>query len=459
MARLTDLRLMLSSLRLRLAVGSVIAIALALLVLWLSTGYLFIDYVEQQYRTEMTRIADAIAARLKVRENRLELVSWPSDPSFASPSGGRYWQVMTPDGRVFRSRSLWDVEVPADLPVIPPLGFARTDGPDGKALLFLQSSMEVSEDGRTYPVTILSGFPEEELLLALDQHRDRSQLVMAVAAILLFGSALLQTGVGLSPLSRLRDQVARVRGGTVQHLNENVPSEVRPLVKEINLLLAEREAALEKARARASDLAHGLKTPLTVLSQLVPNLPASDRRTAFEQIDLIRQRADRQLQAARLGVEQMQTTDADQLIRKLVGVLDPVAQSRNISWSVTVEEALTVEADPADLAEAIGNLLDNAVKWAKAEIAVKAAGRDGCAIITIADDGPGVDPANREKVLRRGEHLGSEQAGSGLGLAICSDIVTAYGGSIGLSKASLGGLAVTLELPRQGGRRIPPHPV
>ncbi|MDQ0455470.1 sensor histidine kinase [Rhizobium paknamense] len=450
---------MLSSLRLRLAAGSVVAIALALLVLWLATGFLFIDYVEQQYKTEMSRIADALAARLKVRDGKLELVSSPTDASFITPTSGRYWQINTADGRIFRSRSLWDVEIPDHVPAIRPVGFGRIEGPDGKGIIVQRTPMEVADQGKTYSVVIHTGFPEDELIAALEKHRNRSQVVMLAAAVLLLGSALFQTSVGLRPLSRLRDQVALVRGGNLSHLDEAVPSEVKPLVNEINLLLAEREAALEKARARASDLAHGLKTPLTVLSQLVPNLPASDRRTAFEQIDLIRQRADRQLQAARLGVEQMQTTDAEKLIRKLVGVLDPVAQSRGLTWAVTVDPDLKVEADAADLAEAIGNLLDNAVKWAAGEISVEATTREGMVAITISDDGPGVKNADRERVLRRGEHLGAEQAGSGLGLAISSDIVTAYGGTLILSEAAAGGLAVTMEIPERGGRRIPPHPV
>ncbi|MBB4955029.1 signal transduction histidine kinase [Agrobacterium vitis] len=451
---------MFKSLRLRLAIASVLAVGISLLLLWLAVGFLFIDYVGQQYRSELSAITDTITARLQVEDGQLQIPSPPSDPRFASPGGGRYWQVQTPDGRVMRSRSLWDVEIPRDGVVFdPPFGFGRVEGPGGEALLVQRSELEISDLGVNYPFVIYVGLPAAELTAPLDEHRDRSRLVMLMGACLLLPAALLQAFVVLRPFQRLRMQVNEVRLGKLRQLDGTVPGEVMPLVDEINLLLSERETAIEKARARASDLAHGLKTPLTVLTQLVEYLPPGHRDEAFAQIDLVRQRADRQLQAARLGVEQMLATDLESLIGKLVKVLDPVARSRGILWQVEIEPGLSVEADAADLAEALGNILDNAVKWAACAIRVEARNRDGRVLISVADDGPGVRPQDRELVLRRGEFLDSEQGGSGLGLAICTDIMAAYDGRITLDECDLGGLQVRLEFPQKGGRRMPPHPV
>ncbi|HBF32808.1 HAMP domain-containing sensor histidine kinase [Rhizobium sp.] len=451
---------MFKSLRFRLAIASVLAIGCALLLLWIAVGFLFINYVGEQYHAELSAITDTVTARLLVVDGELQIPSPPSDPRFASPSGGRYWQIRTREGRVFRSRSLWDVELPKDGIEIDPLfGFGRAEGPGGEMILVQHSTLEISDRGVNYPFEIYVGFPAAELTVPLDEHRNRSQLVMLMGACLLLPAALLQAYVVLRPFKRLREQVAKVRTGQIRLLDDGVPAEVTPLVEEINLLLFERENALEKARARASDLAHGLKTPLTVLAQLVEHLPSAHRDEAFAQIDLVRQRADRQLQAARLGVEQMLATDLGSLIGKLVKVLDPVARSRGVVWQVEVQPALTAEVDAADLAEALGNILDNAVKWASTTIRVRAISALESVVMTVGDDGPGVQKQDRQQVLRRGEYFEGEQGGSGLGLAICADIMVAYGGSISLDDCDLGGLQVRLEFPLEGGRRVPPHPV
>lgn len=451
---------MFKSLRLRLAIASVLAIGVSLLLLWAAVGFIFINYLGQQYRAEMGAFTDTIATKLVVVDGHLEMPSPPTDPRFLSPGGGRYWQVQTGDGRTLRSRSLWDVEIPkAGVPPEPPFGFGRVEGPGGEPILVQRSALEISDRGVSYPFVIDVGFPAGELIDPLIEHQSRARLVMLMGAGLLLLAALLQAYVVLRPFKRLREQVADVRTGRLRQLAGTVPSEVMPLVEEINLLLFERETALEKARARASDLAHGLKTPLTVLAQLVEHLPAAQKNEAFQQIDLVRQRADRQLQAARLGVEQMLATDLESLIGKLIKVLDPVARARGLVWDADVQPGLAAEVDAADLAEALGNILDNAVKWASTTIRIKAISSLDSVVITVEDDGPGVRAEDREHVLRRGEYLDSEQGGSGLGLAICADIMLAYGGSIRLEDCDLGGLLVRLEFPAEGGRRVPPHPV
>ncbi len=231
------------------------------------------------------------------------------------------------------------------------------------------------------------------------------------------------------------------------------PSEVLPLTTELNLLLQERATAVERARARASDLAHGLKTPLTVLSHLADHLPEKEKGIALEQVDLIRQRADRQLQAARMGVEQMATTSVATLAGKLVNVLRPVTAARGIKWVTRIDRAMVIGIDPADLAEALGNLLDNAAKWAASQIGITAGTGDGEAWVRVEDDGPGIAEDAYDEVLRRGGSLGSQESGSGLGLAIAVDIAEAYGGRVTLGRSALGGLEVTLHLPLKDLRR------
>ncbi len=442
------------SLRFRLAAGALVSICLALWLAWFVLGHLFEDYVADQYAAEMTAVSDALAARLTVQQGGLSLASEPSDPRFQIPAGGLYWQISPADGqRPLRSRSLWDQELSKDV-FSQDLycGFFQTEGPGGGVLLVSVKQMSIGEGEARKSFTIYAAFSKEDMEDALATYHWPLVLMLIAIGTLLFLAALVQTLVGFSPLLRLRRDVADIRAGRLSSLGPGGPSEVTPLVNEINLLLSERETAVERARARASDLAHGLKTPLTVLSHLVEDLPDDRRETALQQIELVRQRADRQLQAARMGVEQMTTTSLLGLSGKLVSVLSPVMKDRGIGFDLDIDPSLTVQADPADAAEAIGNILDNAVRFAQRRIELSASRDDtGMILLRIADDGPGVRPERYAAMLKRGvsgdQEDGKDGAGTGLGLAISGDIATAYGGELSLARSRMGGLEAVLRLP------------
>ncbi len=445
---------MIRSLRFRLAIGALISIGVALWLAWFVLGHLFEDYVADQYSAEMTAVSDALGARLTIQQNGLSLASEPSDARFQIPAGGLYWQISPANGKPpLRSRSLWDQELSRQL-FSPDLycGFYQTEGPDGGPILITVREMSIGEGDALQRFTLYTAFSKNDMEEALaTYHRPLVMMLIAIGA-LLFLAALLQSLVGLRPLSRLRQDVADIRAGRLPSIGAQGPSEVTPLVNEINLLLSERENAVERARARASDLAHGLKTPLTVLSHLVEDLPGARRETALQQIELVRQRADRQLQAARMGVEQMATTSLLGISGKLVSVLSPVTENRGIDWELDIDPALTVQADPADAAEAIGNILDNAVRFARRRIALTASrGDGGMVFLHIADDGPGVTPERYASMLKRGVRGQQEEdndgAGTGLGLAISGDIANAYGGKLSLSRSHMGGLEAVLCLP------------
>lgn len=439
---------MIHSLHFRLATGALVAIALVLI----ATGYflssVFTDYVVQRYQGEMGAIVDQLSSRVEVEQGALVLKSEPGDPRFALPASGRYWQINPLGGEVRRSASLWDTTLSPSEDV-DTYGFRHDEGPDGEPVLVLLRPLSIKDGDRQYPFQVLAAFPVAEFDLGLQDYHSALKRMLLLTAIVLTAAAYLQGAVGLKPLVRLRESVTRVRRGELMRIAGTGPSEVRPLVAELNLLLSEREHAVERARARASDLAHGLKTPLTVLLQLCDRLPETERKLAYQQVELVRQRADRQLQAARLGVEQMVSTQLASLVGKLVLVLGPVTRSRGIDWIIEVPRALVVQADAADIAECLGNILDNATKWSKTRIAVRAR-LDGSWIeVSVLDDGPGVDPSDYPRIVARGGQAAeadSEQ-GSGLGLAISHDIATAYGGSLAFDRSPLGGLQVLLRLP------------
>lgn len=454
---------MISSLRVRLALGALVAITLSLVATGFILGGAFTNYVVERYRNEMGGIIDQLSAHVELKDHALVLTADLPDPRFALPASGRYWEVIPNKGEVRRSASLWDTVLDPE-PYPDGFGFSRAEGPDGEPVLVLERTLAIKDAGEHYPFRVMAAFPESEFASGLADYHSTQRWMLALSAVVLTGAAVLQGAIGLQPLVRMRRHVSLVRQGQMQRLEEEGPSELRPLVAELNLLLSERETAVERARQRASDLAHGLKTPLTVLSQLADHLPPSERALALQQVDLVRQRADRQLQAARLGVEQMVSTNLASLAGKLILVLKPVTQARGIVWHLGIRAGLAVEADPADIAECLGNVFDNASKWARSEIAVEAEERaDGRIEIRILDDGPGVAEEYFARILKRGGQAVSDERqdgfseGSGLGLAISADIVQAYGGSITLSRARLGGLQVSLLFP--AAPSIRPEPV
>ena len=434
------------SLRLRLLVGAVRAIAFILLLVASGLSRIFSNYVADRYRADMSAIIDQLAAGVEFEAGKGRMTDEPGDPRFELPGSGLYWQVVGEGGLIFRSRSLWDIEIAADTLLAGPYGFRQGQGPDGAPLLVQLRDLILETPEGNKPLTLLAGFDRKVMDDAISEYHGAMTIMLVLTAAVLLAAAFLQVGIGLAPLARLQSGLALVRSGGTDQLPDAGPTELRPLVGEMNGLLRERETAIERARARASDLAHGLKTPLTVLLQLADNLPERERGMIRQQVDLIRQRADRQLQSARLGVEQMAQTGLASLTGKLVSVLAPVTAARGVTWKIGIDESLTADMDPADLAEALGNVLDNATRYARAVISVSAE-RDGNFIrLDVEDDGPGVDDEDLAAIARRGVHL-AEDEGTGLGLAISTDVLAAYGGRIVFSRSELGGLMVGLFLP------------
>lgn len=445
---------MIRSLRFRLALGAIVAIGLSLAIVWVTLSRVFTEYVVKQYLVEMTVLSDSLAASAKISEGKVVLTAAPSDPRLSLPAGGRYWALEENDVIVERSRSLWDTTVSEDSMTPSDYGpFLEATGPDGQAMLLLSQDSVLGDGPEARSFCIYTAFPKAELEGALTGFHNELLRMLLVTAGLLTVAAMAQSVVGLAPLDRLRQKVTDIRSGLLARMTDEGPAEVRPLVHEIDLLLQEREEAIERARSRASDLAHGLKTPLTVISQLAASMEPGPAEMTLRQVDLIRQRADRQLQAARLGVERMLSTDVGELAGKLIQVLKPARDDATLDWKLEITGDVRVEADPADLAEAIGNVLDNASKWARSEIAVKIERQGGEVAVTIADDGPGIPLRDHATALQRGMHSGNANGGSGLGLAITADIAEAYGATLSLGEATSGGLAVALRLPVKTARR------
>ncbi|MEZ5319021.1 MAG: HAMP domain-containing sensor histidine kinase [Vicinamibacterales bacterium] len=287
-----------------------------------------------------------------------------------------------------------------------------------------------------------------------------NHLFIAHSAVLAWFAGLLlvigfaQVRRGLVPFQLLRDRLADVRDGRARHLEGGYPAEVQPLVSDLNALLDQREQDVRRAQSRAGDLAHGLKTPLAVLAREAERAEAAGQHalaaTIAEQVDRMRRQVDVHLAQARAtapGAAPGGRCDVAASVAGLSRALARLHTDRGVRVESRVPEGFTVRGRREDVDEMLGNLLDNACSWARSRVTVDAASDGATATITIDDDGPGLEPSMRERVLQRGVRGDDPAAGSGLGLAIVRDLASLYGGDVALDAAPGGGLRARLRLP------------
>jgi signal transduction histidine kinase len=278
--------------------------------------------------------------------------------------------------------------------------------------------------------------------------------MLGVAIVICLGIGLVLVRRGLSSFDVLRTRLARVKDGRDRRLEGEYPSEVVPLITDLNTLLDDRDARVTRALTKAGDLAHGLKTPLAVLNQHAERAKAAGHiELAYaitQQVERMRRQVDYHLAQARAsasgansGARSHVMTSADALARTML----TLHAERGLSIDVQVPPDHFVRAQREDLEEMLGNLVDNACKWAKSRVEIRSRGEDGSIEITVDDDGSGIDPSLREKVLQRGVRVDEAAPGSGLGLAIVADLVELYNGSIALTSSPKGGLRAVLRLP------------
>jgi signal transduction histidine kinase len=445
------------SLRARLLGLAAVAIGIGLAIVWFALLAVFERHLERRAEAELASEIIRIAARLDAGGEQLALAAG-FDPRFERPFGGRYWQVEPDGGETLRSRSLWDERLPP-----PAAGDGakayEAAGPRGSRLLLRAETLTFPGPGGDRRVRVIAASDRAEIDAAVASYGRDLAVALAIAGFSLALGAALQVRLGLSPLASLREGLAEVRAGRRRRLNADVPSEVRPLVEEVNELLAAQDAALSKARAQADDLAHGLKTPLTVLSAVSHNLHrhghGAEASEIVGQVEMMRRRIDRQLARARLAAEAPAASRPADLVDKLIGVMQRTPRGRALAFVHEERHGGSVAADDMDVAEAIGNVIDNASKWARANVRATTRRLGGRIVVVVEDDGPGVPENRLGSILARGTRLDEEREGSGLGLAIAREIVAAYGGDIALARSPLGGLAVTIGWPAAEGTESP----
>lgn len=468
------------SLRFRLLAATLAALAVALVLAGLLLSSLFRDHVLRQFSQALTAQLDQITARLEfdaAGRPQIDPLAL-SDPRWSRPYSGLYWQVdgagLVQQRGVLRSRSLWDaaLSLPKDVLADGVVHVHEGTGPDGAALLLVERTVKRDRGGdgggdaggddvvgTPWRLTVAADL--RETAAAVERFNGVLAASLATLFVLLCAAALAQIAIGLAPLRALQRTLAGVRAGTSPKLDGRFPSEVQPLVDDFNAVLDRNAEVVARARTQAGNLAHAIKTPLAAMSQAAavalqrPETGAELAALVEEQVGVARRHVDWHLARARAAAAQGvpgARVPLQPVIHGLLRVLERVHAERGIALRcLPMAPDLAFAGEVQDLQEVLGNLLDNACKWARLEVQVSAAslgsGPGSRLQIVIDDDGPGIDPDRRESVMARGTRLDESVPGSGLGLAIVHELVGLYGGSVRLQAAPTGGLRVEIELP------------
>lgn len=444
------------SLRLRLLFGAALWVAFALLLAGAVIAYLFIANVERAVRADLSAGLTRLVAEIDPEAPAMFDDPQPlPDPRYETPLSGVYWQVEDIGrGTMVRSRSLWDFVLKADAPGGAGEQFSLIGGPDGQSLSALSMVTRFNTNEGPKNFRILIAEDRETIDKAIRQFGRELAVALLVLGVALVFAAWLQVRLGLKPLARLREAIEAIRRGAGERVPGTYPTEVMPLVAEVDEMLAWQKKSIEFARARAADLAHGLKTPLAVLGTLSDRLRhKGDSETADLVDELAGEMADKidyQLRLSRLRVRARThalTASLDQAIQRAVSVLKKTRDGERLDWIVEIEKGLVLDIDAHDLTELIGVLLENAAKWALSEVRIGVRRQADQAFIRIADDGPGLSESELSRLGARGQRLDETKPGSGLGVAIAREIIALNDGVMVFGKAKEGGVAVGIRLP------------
>jgi signal transduction histidine kinase len=447
----------LRSLHVRLLLAAAVSISFALILAGFGLVALFGHHVERQLDAQLEAFLAELIGRIEPGDQAaIRLTRDLSDPRFEQPLSGLYWQIQDDQHQVLiRSRSLWDrvLALPLDELALGVVHRHEFAGPNEQSLLVREQQVIVFPDTDPHRLRVAVAIDRSDLLAARTGFTRDMLPYLLILAVVLWLATWWQVKTGLSPLDRVRRGVLAIRGGNTSRLGGAFPDEVQPLVDEINGLLQSRDKAVEDARAWTADLAHGLKTPLTALSADAQRLREKGESVMADNLEhlalAMRQRVDRELIRARLRAEsagRAQHADLVKAMHSLVRTLQRTPFGERLDWQVTMPAQAEVAVQSVDLVELLGNLLENASKWARQNVRVDIR-RDDAWIISIDDDGPGVAAEQLSRLGERGLRLDERREGTGLGLAIAQDVVAAYRGSIEFDVSSLGGLRVIVALP------------
>lgn len=449
-----------SALRLRLLLGAAAWISGALLIAGFAISYLFSAHVERTARLDLTAQLNRLVALVDFTSDPPSLRQPLADPRFTVPFGGLYWQITdTKSGETGRSRSLWDGALRTDIPMPVPgqIYDFKLAGPDGAPAIGIGRRLVFHADnGTSREFVIVMAENRSGIEAAISAFRFDLARALLILGIVLVLAAWAQVSIGLAPLRRIKDGIAAIRTGGKSRLEGSFPREVMPLIEEVNALIEIQETSIEFARSRAADLAHALKTQLTVLGAEAHELRQKGLEREAATIEglmiSMSETINHQLSLSRLRFRtrsEHYAVELERTISRLVKTLSRTPSGEQLDWKLDLPAGCLVDVDKPDLNELFGILLDNACQWAKSQVHITGERKKHAVILTIADDGPGLSAQKIALLGKRGQRLDERRSGTGIGISIAREIVELNNARMTFARHDkLKGLQVTLTLPR-----------
>ena len=407
------------------------------------------DRVDYDVRRDAEARLGALIGATSVASDGRPVMQRPhGDIRYQEPRSGVYWQVHVSDGNTLRSRSLGD----ETLPMAPSPDPQQIEGPDDQQLVVLTQTLLLP--GARSPVTFTVAVDRSEIEEHASRFAGSVSAALALLGVGLLAAVVVQIRVGLRPLAAVGRALARVRAGQATEIAGNYPGELQPLVDEINQLVRHNATVMERARTHVGNLAHALKTPISVLSARasIDKGPLAD--VVRTQTTMMSKHVEHHLARASMagpeGGVYRRTPVAD-VLDGLGRTLAQIYAERDLEIDVDVPDDVQFRGERQDLEEMAGNLMDNACKWAGTRVLVTARSNGGRLALVVEDDGPGMAEAFHGEAFERGRRLDESVPGSGHGLAIVRDLTLLYGGQVTLGRSRFGGLAATLDLPAPTG--------
>ncbi|WP_371132597.1 sensor histidine kinase [Phenylobacterium sp.] len=433
-----------------------------LLVSALVLALLFQQAALRRFDQGLTELIDNLLAGATVGDRGEVIAPALTDLRALRAYSGKYWQIGEPAGQgrirvLVRSRSLWDSELPTPAKVVETMAAqpgkpAPYDirGPLGEPLRAMASQARLP--GRAAPVVFVAAEDRTPVNRDIRNFIAATAIAFILLGVGLIAAVVLQVRVGLRPLFALRREVASVRRGQAERLQRTYPSELLPLADELNALMAHNQEVVERQRTHVGNLAHALKTPLSVIVTEAAQRPGPLSEVVSRQAETMRQQVDHHLRRARAAARSQgsgERTAVADVLDELARTLDRIHRDKGVAIDWDAPDDLWFQGERQDLLEIAGNAMENACKWCKGRVRVRAAASGPTTLrLLIEDDGKGLPPNRRDEVVRRGARLDEDAPGSGLGLSIIDELARAYGGALTLGDTTMGGLAVELTLPR-----------
>jgi signal transduction histidine kinase len=443
-------RIVPTSLTARLALLTATWVAAGLVAAWFVVSGLAASTIERSFDDRLADLLDAVVAGTEMEADGAPVLQRPvSEPRFDRPYSGVYWQILAPAGRIATSRSLWDQALPPSPPDQPGVQMWRAPGPAGQHLRIAARDIALP-DGEA-KLQVLVAIAHDDVHIEIGRLRRALAIGFAIVGVGLVAGTVLEVSLLLAPLRRLRRAVSELRAGRRGALQVRAGAEVQPLIAEIDALVAQNRATVERARGHVGNLAHALRTNLAVIRNALEVPGGADTALVRREVAAAESLVAHHLGRARTaGLTGATAEDVPVLaaVEDIAAALRRLFADKALSISVAGDDKLRARCERQDLAEMVGNLMENACKWGRTRVRVEVREDGGRVAVRVADDGPGLPAEQMALALARGARIDEAAPGSGLGLAIVNDLAGLYGGELTLGAADAGGLEARLFLMR-----------